>query len=431
MSKKEYGTEYLRYDSQNTPTFPKMPKHFFVFSASALFLFAGLMISQKQAETPGAPPSLTKSAIEAFHRAKDKVLEPTIDDVDSLVARKEYSKALKTAEDYVASEEFSKDIGTDPKNLEAPAVSQYLEKARAQLSVAKNDQEKSAAEALVGSGEYAMCDHFYYLDDGAYPMLALRSCLRSVVASEESARLVDNAVAHRQMALALSDLGADEDVVLSHYRAAVGLDSKDSVSFFRIALIRSGDGDSAEAVRNYLAAIAADPDYERAYVNLANEYGYAGQSEKALEAYGKALEICHEYCHVAYHNRAHDEFAAKNYQAALADEDRAIEAAAERGYDYRNAYGGKGNALIQLGDYENAVRYLRLSLNDDSTVAQSDNDWNVSTGESVDLYNLGKAYYFLGDMENARAYAQMSDDMDSNEETQALLDKIPVSENKK
>lgn len=142
------------------------------------------------------------------------------------------------------------------------------------------------------------------------------------------------------------------------------------------------------------------------------------------------MEICKEYCHVAYHNRASASFGAKDYDAAVKDEEAALAAAESKGYSYRNAYGGLGRAYLAKRDYANAVTYLRLSLNDPYYAPTHDNDWNYNTHEELEFLSLARAYFLLKDYPNARTYAEMADKTDPSDDTREMLRFIKAEEKK-
>lgn len=79
-------------------------------------------------------------------------------------------------------------------------------------------------------------------------------------------------------------------------------------------------------------------------------YNLAGQDQKAILHYSKAIELSPQ-CARAYNNRGAVYLLGKDYAAALADFDRAVEINSE----FAQAYQNRGSASLGLGKHEAAI----------------------------------------------------------------------------
>lgn len=194
------------------------------------------------------------------------------DDAESLAMRGKYREALRILEEESAPKNFEKRFRIPVSKLENPVLAKTVSDARADFARATDDQTKADALVRAGSGEYALAKHLYYLNEDGAETLSARSYLRSLVDSQESLKFKESAAAHRQIGLALFEIGADDETIIAAFDSASKLDPKDAVSPFRKGIVLSNAGRTEEAVKSYLAALEADPSFERAYVNLGYEY---------------------------------------------------------------------------------------------------------------------------------------------------------------
>lgn len=194
------------------------------------------------------------------------------DDAESLVAKGKYGEALRLIEAEAAPDEFEKRFRTPVSKLENPVLVKTVADARADFANATADEAKADALVRAANGEYALAKNLYYLDEDGVETLSMRSYLRSVANCQESLKFKESAAAHRQIGLALFEIGASDQTIVAAFDSASKLDPKDAVSPFRKAIVLSNAGRTEEAVKSYLVALEADPSFERAYVNLGYEY---------------------------------------------------------------------------------------------------------------------------------------------------------------
>lgn len=244
-----------------------MPKAYFAYLALVFVLAFAFFLPKRETGFQPSLPLVGKVADFVSDSA------PAIfDDAGSLAARGKYAEALRLIEAETAPENFEKRFRTSVSELENPVLRKAVSDARADFDRATSDEARADALVRAGSGEYALAKQLYYLDEDGAEALSERSFLRSVVDSQASLKFKETAAAHRQIGLALFEIGADDDVLIAAFDSASGLDPKDPVSPFRKAIVLSNAGRTEEAVKSYLASVAADPSFERAYVNLGYEY---------------------------------------------------------------------------------------------------------------------------------------------------------------
>ena len=123
-----------------------------------------------------------------------------------------------------------------------------------------------------------------------------------------------------------------------------------------------------QAARDYEAAIKLQRDHLGAYLGLADTYSQAGQTSKALEAFGRAVETFSD-TPLVYNNRGMYLQQLKKHKEAITDFTRAIEL--EPNYFY--AYTNRGYTLLQSGEVVAAEADFSKSLriNSNQSVAYS------------------------------------------------------------
>ncbi len=119
-----------------------------------------------------------------------------------------------------------------------------------------------------------------------------------------SSEISDSSRAHRGKGLVLFDIADSTDEIVAEFKKAIELDPRDSVSYLRLGIIYSNEGDRPRAIAEYRSAIAADPKFEKAYVNLGGEFLADRDMKAAKETFEAAVSVCKEFCHVAHKNLA-------------------------------------------------------------------------------------------------------------------------------
>jgi tetratricopeptide (TPR) repeat protein len=120
-----------------------------------------------------------------------------------------------------------------------------------------------------------------------------------------------------------------------------------------------------KAARDYEAAIKLQRNHLGAYLGLADAYSQAGETSKALEAYGRTVETFPS-TPLVYNNRGMYLQQLEKHQEAITDFTRAIELEP----DYFYAYTNRGYTLLQSGDAVAAEidfsKSLRINSNQSS-----------------------------------------------------------------
>lgn len=98
--------------------------------------------------------------------------------------------------------------------------------------------------------------------------------------------------------------------------------------------------DCPKAIEYLKRAMEADPTVEKAHINLANNYGYAGQSAEEMRTLDSNLTICKNTCYVTYRNRGGKRYQLGNLEGALDDFQHAVKDAKDHGVNYKYAYLG-------------------------------------------------------------------------------------------
>jgi len=110
------------------------------------------------------------------------------------------------------------------------------------------------------------------------------------------------------------------------------------------------DGRRDEAIREYSAAIALEPEEAAAYNNRGIVYDDLGKYEEAIEDYSTAIRLdpVHAF---AYNNRGIVYRKQGEHVKAVADYNKAV----ELDPNYANAYNGRGIVYKELGEREKAI----------------------------------------------------------------------------
>ena len=122
-----------------------------------------------------------------------------------------------------------------------------------------------------------------------------------------------------------------------------------------------------QAIEHYTKAIQLDPQMARAYYNRGNAESNLSNYEEALKDYSKAIQL-DPYYSESFFNRANANADLCRFQAAIDDYDEAIRLGS------KNALFNKGNVLVVLGRFDEALRcYRELELKgtDSSGVSQN------------------------------------------------------------
>ncbi len=148
-----------------------------------------------------------------------------------------------------------------------------------------------------------------------------------------------------------------------------------------VTLYRAGQ--LQRALEEFTRALELDPNLDEAHQNRGAIYQRRGQLDLAIADFTRAIEINPAYSN-AYNNRGNAHQARGDYRTAIADYTRAIEIRP----DFIMAYNNRGLARLRLGMPELAIwNFCRaIDLSPDFATAYN---------------NLGNAYHLTGDYEAA------------------------------
>lgn len=159
---------------------------------------------------------------------------------------------------------------------------------------------------------------------------------------------------HNNLALALVELGRLQEAA-NHFRASLDLEPKAEIySDLGFTMARLGKPEEARA--EYQKALQLDPNCASAHFNLAVTFVQAGQLQEAESHYRKAL------------SRKPTAETHNGLGYVLARQERTDDAVAEfrKAIDvdatFTPAYNNLAEALVELGNLEEAERYYKLSL---------------------------------------------------------------------
>ena len=153
--------------------------------------------------------------------------------------------------------------------------------------------------------------------------------------------------------------------------------------YIRRGVRACSDGRRDEAIREYSAAIALEPEEAAAYNNRGIVYDDLGKYEEAIEDYSTAIRLDSAHA-VAYNNRGIVYRKQGEHVKAMADYNKAV----ELDPDYANAYNGRGIVYKELGEREKAIEDYSKAI-------------ELTPDDASFYYNRGILYGDLGEYEKA------------------------------
>ncbi len=187
---------------------------------------------------------------------------------------------------------------------------------------------------------------------------------------------------------------------------AIQKEPKFSDAYSLRAEAKRGLDDNIGALEDFSTAIKLNPNNEQDYYNLANIYaGIAGEEEKAIMNYTKAIDLKPDY-DLAIGNRGMCKYKLGRKLEAIKDLDKAIEINPKSYINYNN----RGFVQSELANYDAAIsdHQKAISLNAEYAPA---------------YYNCGLAKAHLNDMDEACIYWKQASDM-GDKNAASCLDKF-------
>jgi tetratricopeptide (TPR) repeat protein len=184
--------------------------------------------------------------------------------------------------------------------------------------------------------------------------------------------------------------------ILSFQRALVWRDSivlwDDVIKNYKnipLAYYNRGDeyflrlGNYDKALVDFNQAIAVDPKYTSAYINIGLINYFRGNYRTAIDYYNKSLEITKKIPE-AYLNRGNTESAIGETVKAIADYDQALKMKP----DYTEVWYNRGNVYLKMSEYDKAISDFSHAIKLRPNYADAYN-------------NRGTTYFRMGNMEKA------------------------------
>ena len=128
-------------------------------------------------------------------------------------------------------------------------------------------------------------------------------------------------------------------------------------NYYYLGLNHASAGNDEKAIAAYSRAIELKPDHIDAYFLRGLSYIERGNNAKAIADFSKVIELKSDYNN-AHHYRCGAYLMGGNYEQAIADCTKAIEMEPKNSKAYSflgEAYCGISRALIERGDYDNAI----------------------------------------------------------------------------
>ncbi|WP_182867860.1 tetratricopeptide repeat protein [Stieleria mannarensis] len=164
----------------------------------------------------------------------------------------------------------------------------------------------------------------------------------------------DNHLAHSNLsAIYLSE--GSYPKAFSHAQAAIDAGLKSATTRNNLALCKAKLGRRQEAMEEFAKVIEIDPQFAQAYLNLGNLLRTTNVSQ-AEACYRKAITVDPEYAEA--HNNLGGLLASRN----PAEAQRHLKISLKLWPENPDANANLGNAYARLGDYENAIRFYRRTL---------------------------------------------------------------------
>ena len=128
-------------------------------------------------------------------------------------------------------------------------------------------------------------------------------------------------------------------------------------NYYYLGINHASAGNDEKAIAAYSRAIELKPDHIDAYFFRGLSYLSRGNSAKAIADFSKTIELKSDYNN-AHHYRCGAYLMEGNYEQAIADCTKAIEIEPKNSKAYSflgEAYCGISRVLIEKGDYDNAI----------------------------------------------------------------------------
>lgn len=163
------------------------------------------------------------------------------------------------------------------------------------------------------------------------------------------------------------------NAALGDYNAALKAEPKNADALSNRGWVMYQKGDTATARAEFNAALAINPNLMYACWGRAMLERDEGETEKSLEDFTQAIRYTEDAAELAnlYNERGNTHYAAEDYEAALADYDRAIAQKADLAWAHAN----RGDALAELKRYDDAFAALDKAIALDRKEAQF---WNIA-----------------------------------------------------
>lgn len=178
---------------------------------------------------------------------------------------------------------------------------------------------------------------------------------------------------------------------------AVQYVSKNYNAFANYAVVLADNGNQREAIGYYQKALAIDQ-RAQSYYNLANSYNRLGETDEAIKAYRKSIQIDPSYSE-AHNNLGRILAERGNYQAALEELRSACQ---QSPYNFK-AFNNLGACLNHLEQYDEAIDALQYAI-------------SLAPGYLSALVNLTTSYYKKGDYLHAEQTLHKILSIDPNNE---------------
>jgi lipoprotein NlpI len=235
----------------------------------------------------------------------------------------------------------------------------------------------------------------------------------------------------RERGTALQSQG-DLDGAIQNYNQALGLDSKDAVSYYQRGLALQAKGNLDAALNDFTQSIAVDPTQANAFSNRAFIKQSRGDLDGALADYGQAL-VLNPKIAVAYYNEGLIKVQKGNLDGAISMYDRALDLDPQMAIAYYNrgvAKNAEGNVDGAIADYTQALALnpkipraycdrglARQAKGDlDGTLADYASALALNPNMAAVLYNRGLVEMEKGDLNSALSdYTQSIDLSPKNE----------------
>jgi protein O-GlcNAc transferase len=183
---------------------------------------------------------------------------------------------------------------------------------------------------------------------------------------------------------------------ITHYKKAIAIDPNYYKAYFNLAGTYEEMGQFNDSVNSYKESLKIKPDYLEAHYSLGRSYQVMGKFSKAIDSYKNVLAIKPDFAEM--HNNLGVLLQEQN---KLSEAKRHLESALNIMPDFKEAHNNLGNLLKALGDSKEAVKSYQKAISIDS--------------KYVDAYdNLASAFSNLNELDNAVKCYRESSNIDSN-----------------